>query len=241
MKTISKKVLLIISGIAIAISIAFPFFIASENDSFLTVFSVSLSMIGIAMTLIAMYIAIVLYQKFGLESKFIERRTDKVLELVDLLKGKTYTISTKKFKYFLRFRVEDYKKLREESFYKYMKNMIVLMDKDDYVIGTKKNLNLRNSYWLPSEIKDKLDFFRLIGTSDIEIKEKDEKYARLSFNSEMEESKKWVVTFPQFTVDDYIKRKNELSIEIIKWLSNHCDIKLDLKLDEPNQVEENLS
>ena len=239
MKTISKKALFIISGISILISFAFPFFVASENDSFLTVFSTSLAAIGTVIALIALYIAIILYQKFGLESRFIERRTDKVLELVNLLKGRNYTIYTKKFNYFLRFGVDNYEKLSKEPFYKYMKDMVIAMNIDDYEIGTKKILNLRNSYWLPSEIREKLEFFHLYAFTDTEVKKKDKEFARLSFNSEGKKSKEWRVTVPTFTVDEYVKKKNELSKEIIKWLSDHCDIKLDLKLDEPNQVEEN--
>lgn len=239
MKTISKKALFIISGIIIIISIAFPFFVASENDSYLTIFSVSLTAVGTVIALIALYIVITLYQKFGLESKFIERRADKVLELVNLLKGKNYTIHTEKLKYFLRFGLDDYEKLNKVPFYKYMKDMVIAIDINDYENGTMEILNLRNSYWLPSEIKDKLEFFHIYGINNKAINKNNKEYAILSFNSGVKESKEWFVMLPQFTVDEYVKKKNELSVEIMRWLSDHCDIKLDLKLNEPNQVEEN--
>ncbi|MFL0354793.1 hypothetical protein [Xanthomarina sp. GH4-25] len=239
MKIISKKTLFIISGILIIISTLFPFFIASENDSFLTIFSASLTAIGTVIALIALYIAIILYQKFGLESRFIERRADKVLELVDLLKGRNLTIHTEKFRYFLRFGIDNYEKLSKEPSYKYMKDMVIAMNYEDYESGTKKILDLRYSYWLPTEIREKLEFFHLYALTDKEVKKKDKDFARLSFNSEVKKTKEWRVTVPTFTVDEYVKKKNELSTEIIKWLSDHCDIKLDLKLNEPNQIERN--
>ena len=61
---------------------------------------------------------------------------------------------------------------------------------------------------------------------------KDELYARMYFNDKKE---KYVMPFPKMTVEEYINKKNELTKSIENWLSKHSDIKIDLKLNEPNQ------
>lgn len=231
----SKKNIFIISGITAVISVILPFIVANEKDSLLDQISVSLSILGASMSLIALYITIILYQKFGLESKFIERKTDKVLELVDLLKGKVFLIQNDKCKYFLRFNLDNMDFLEKEDFYIYMKDMIILINHEDYENGTTEILNLRNSYWLPTEIRDKLSFIYWCSEENIE-KENSSKYARLSFGLKKEKINDWSIPCPHITVEEFIKQKNELSQEIIKWLNKHCDIKLDLRMNEKNQI-----
>tara|TARA_R110002051_G_scaffold219450_2_gene283484 strand:+ start:1222 stop:1935 length:714 start_codon:yes stop_codon:yes gene_type:complete len=237
MKNLTKKWLIVISLVFILISLIFPFYLAEENDSILTILSASFTAVGTVIALIALYIAIVLYQKFGLESKFIEKRADKVLELVDLLKGRTYTIQTKKFKYFMRFEVDDIKSLSKEPYYIYLKDKTILMNTDDYEKGTKQILNIANSYWLPNEIKKKLEFFKTYAFEEIDEKEK---YAKLKFEfGKKPDNMEWLVPIHKFTVEEFIINKNKLSLEIQEWLTKHCEIKLDLKLNSPNQIEKN--
>ncbi|WP_321318042.1 hypothetical protein [Labilibaculum sp.] len=195
MKNLSKKWLLIVSVIFIVISLISPFFLASQDDSLLTILSASFTAVGTVIALTALYIAIVLYQKFGLESRFIERRTDKVLELVDLLKGNSYIIYTKKFRYFMRFGVDDFERLSREPFYIYMKDKVLTVDIKDYEKGTKKILNIANSYWLPTKIKEKLEFFKVYSFDDEKkIKKESEKYAKMTFEFEKDKPMEWLVT-----------------------------------------------
>ena len=44
-----------------------------------------------------LFIAIHLYQRFGLESRFIGAQTDKVLEIVDFFKGRYFSANVNEY------------------------------------------------------------------------------------------------------------------------------------------------
>lgn len=235
---ISKNRIVITSVILCLISLIFPFFIKTENDSLMSAFSTAFTALAAVATVLTLLIAILLYQKFGIESRFIEKQTDKVLELVDLLKGKQLSVITNKFTYYLRFSIStpwNYK----PDFYSSMKDKIFLFDITDYDEFIRPILSIKKSYWLPNEIKEKMKFFEIYafekGVDDF----KNEKYARMNFIFKKERKKdeiEWSNSLPTYTVDQYIKSKNELIKTIEDWLNSHCDIKLDLKMDEENQT-----
>lgn len=229
---IGKKLMVFISIFCCLLAFFIPFIFSNCNDSLISVLSTSFTALGAIATLFTLFIALMLYQKFGIESRFIERQTDKTLELVDIIKGKVIYIGTNRYKHFLRFSIDD-KKLKKNEFYNYMKSKTIIIMSDDYQNFVKPLLEIRKSYWLPNVIKEKMKFLEYYGF-ECEIENpKDELYARMYFNAEKGE--KYVLPFPKMTVEEYINKKNELSKSIEKWLSKHSDIKIDLKLEEPNQ------
>lgn len=180
-----------------------------------------------------LFIVILLYQKFGIESKFIERQIDKVLELVDLFKGKVIKIETNNYTYCLRFSIDNYDHLTKSNYYNDMKSKIIIFDMDDYEIFTNPINNIKYSYWLPNEIKEKMDFLDIKVYKPMHEDAKEEKFARVVFKRNND--KMWYEVVPSFTVEEYIKKKNEFIQTIEDWLTKYSDIKLDLKFDEPNQ------
>ena len=72
------------------------------KDDKLEALSVSFTAVGAFATIFTAFIAIALYDKFGVDQKFVIKQTDKVLELVDLLKGKVIVIKAGRFNYMVR-------------------------------------------------------------------------------------------------------------------------------------------
>jgi len=229
---LNKILLGIISITCSILAFVLPFVISKSSDSYLSILSTSFTGLGAIASLFTLVIALILYQRFGIESRFIERQTDKTLELVDIIKGKVINVKTKKYNYFLRFKIDD-KNILKEKFYDYLNPKIIIIKHNDYEIFTRSLYEIRKSYWLPKEIKEKMGFLIIYGHKKLSDDSNSEKYARLNF--ENDNSGDYVLPMPEMTVADYIKKKNELTKSIENWLSKHSDIKIDLKLEEPNQ------
>lgn len=226
---LSKKELVFISVAICLIAFLFPWLFI-EKGNILSVLSTAFTALGAVATVFTLFIALSLYQKFGLESRFKEKQTDKVFELINHLKGRVLYLKTSKFEYFLRFKVDDMKRLQKEPFYNYMKGKTIIIKRSGFEKFTKNILALQSSYWLPPEIESKLKFLDIAGYLSNVENANDEQYARLDFGSPKDEE--YVATFPnQFSVEEFIKNKNELIMEIEKWLSKHSEIKVNLKMD----------
>jgi hypothetical protein len=101
MAKFKKNTLVIFIIISTVIILIVPFFFKSRYD-LIAIYSLIFTAIAAIATVATFIVAILLYDKFGLEHKFIDKQTDKVLELIDLLKGKVITAKTKGFTYFVR-------------------------------------------------------------------------------------------------------------------------------------------
>jgi hypothetical protein len=227
-----RKNLIIAISILLCLNAFFiPFLFAESSDKYIDILSISFSAMGSVATLITLIIALFLFQKFGLESKFVERKTDKVLELVDLLKGKVITVKTEKFNYFLRTNKTDLEQFKKEKFYDSVFPKIMLLRWEDYSKSMDEIVEIRKSYWLPTEIKDKLEF--IVFPMSVKIDDSmDSKFGRFHYGYETEEQ--WSKPHPETTVEEYTIKQNELVDEIEKWLLKHSDINIELNLDEKN-------
>ncbi|HKC69521.1 MAG TPA: hypothetical protein VKG26_14895, partial [Bacteroidia bacterium] len=158
-----KKNNLIILSISLCIlSFIVPFFLKSSQDTYLSVISVSLTAMGTVATIITLIIAIYLYDRFGLESKFIEKQTEKVLELTDLLKGKTILVKTTGFTYFIRPSRQQLKSFNNDIiWYQEDRKKQILISPEDYDKALVEIIAIQRSYWLPEEIKIKMEFLQI--------------------------------------------------------------------------------
>ena len=234
---IKKKDFIAISIISIIIAYFIPFAFKSKDESTLDVLSVSLSAIGTVATVITLFIAINLYQKFGLESRFIGTQTDKILEIVDLFKGKSFMANTNSFTYICGTNKEKIKMLKTGSNYQLDKNRIVLINDKDFTNTWDKLLEIKRSYWLPAKIKKKIEFLDFIMFDNV-ADAFDEKYIRIyndSINKTEIKDIEWLITNPTITFEEYNISINALIKSIEKWLRQHSDIKIDLNLIEPEK------
>lgn len=66
--------LIIISVIGSILAFMIPFFITNKNDSLVSILSLSFTAVGCFATLMTLVIAILLYKRFGLEYRFVEKQ-----------------------------------------------------------------------------------------------------------------------------------------------------------------------
>ena len=76
-----------------------PFFTRNGDEEFNTTISTSFSVVSAIISIITLIVAIILFDRFGVNSKFKEKQVDLVLTLVNELSTIGMTISTHKYTY----------------------------------------------------------------------------------------------------------------------------------------------
>lgn len=232
MKEIKKRNLILFSILTCGLAFIIPFFLKNCQDTYLSVISVSFTALGAVATSWTLVIAVYLYDRFGLEAKFIEKQTDKVLELANLLKGKTIIVRASGHKYLIRPSREQLQTFNSLKNYQNDKTRKILISQDDYEKSLGDIIAIMRSYWLPEEIKTKMEFLNIPIIDNVETSSYDN-YACLDFQAVTD--KKWVIPLPEMTFENFNNGLHDLVMTIENWIVKHSVIKLNLKLEEPNQ------
>jgi hypothetical protein len=219
------KFLLIIIALIVFI---IPFLFIGSNDK-LTALSTAFTAVGAFATVFTAFIAITLFDKFGVDQKLAAKQMDKVIELVDLLKGKVMRVKAGIFNYLVRPSTDQLKTMKSVPFFKEnsIKKLIVLQA--DYELGVKELLDIRKSYWLPKEIKEKIEFFEFPMLMNIEDNEMDN-YVLLDFGTDS--GGKVGRLFPEMTFQEFITKLYKLVTVIENWQKKNSSIIIDFKMEE---------
>lgn len=97
-KVMKKKNLVCFFSVICIISFAFPFFMKDKATTFSDTLSLAFTSLSAVATVGTLVIAVLLYQQFTIDSILVERQTNKVLELIDFLKGEEVYISVKGYR-----------------------------------------------------------------------------------------------------------------------------------------------
>ncbi len=232
MRGLKKHHLIFTSLILCLIAFIVPFFLRNTNETLFSVLSLSLTAVGSIATVATLIIAIFLYDRFGLEAKFIEKQTDKVLELADNLKGKTFIAQAYEFKYMVRpSKVQLTLILNHKLYEGDLKKKVLISE--NYYPSLDNIMAIRRSYWLPKEIKEKMTFLEFAATMKMTNPPEEKEYIKIEYKNDSEQA--WGLAFPEMTFGEFLNNLYNLVDEIEKWLKKHSDIQIDLKLEERNQ------
>lgn len=226
-----KDVYITTAILASVLIFIFSLYINPHTDLFATL-SLAFTIISAIATLATLIIAILLYDKFGLGQKLIVKQTDKVFELVDLLKGKVITVKTKGFSYFIRPSIHQLKLLKSMSHFKNDAQKEILISDEDYTIGLKDIMSIKRSYWLPKEIQEKMNFLEvamIVTVNNNEIN----KFALLDMGTGIKG--KSGLFIPKVTFETFNNQLEDLISEIESWMKKHS-INIDFKMEEPENL-----
>jgi hypothetical protein len=222
---------IIICAITIIIIVILSFILKSPNDSIVAVLSLSFTVIGALATVATLIIALMLYDQFGLKNKFIERQTDKVLELVDSLKGKVFRCKSNGVTYFIKPSQSFITELGYITQYQKDAKKIIVISQNDYETGVGKLLQLGRSYWMPKSIKARMVFLDIPAVLEVENSQiKD--YIKLEFNADTDAD--LGIPIDKSTFESFNNNLLKLVVEIESWLQTHSGIKIDFKMEEPH-------
>lgn len=251
----TRKQFIIVSILSCISGFSFPFFLI-PNEKLGTILSLSFTATGAIATIFTLIVAMILYQKFTIDSLVVERQTNKVLELVDILKGYTVSIHTGKVVIFSRFIIDEQSYFKTRFINEALGDALITR-KEDFDNFVNKILNVGNSYWMPNEIREKLEFLRITGFYPVEKKDL-KNFSRLSFSQTVNDDDEWLKIIAslktvhttlenpikledaELLLNDYITSKNLLVAEIENWIATKSSIKIKLDMDMPNQKNLNI-
>lgn len=247
-----KKDLVWFFSLVCVISFIFPFFLKDEKTTLFDTLSLAFTSLSAAATVATLVIAVLLYKQFTIDSILVERQTNKVLELIDFLKGQVVYIGFEEYDYFSRFDIDN-DDLFRSKYYLQMAGMTLVTRSKDFDSFFGKVVDMSYSYWMPEEIKSKMEFLKITGFYKGVKPEELKQYARLKISGKENEDDEWLIITPNLKefrtdanqvikieeavllVNEYIASKNILIKAIVKWLEEKSNIKLDFKMYEPDQ------
>ena len=235
----TKTQLLIISLILCLIFFLFPFLLKNSTETIFSTLSLSFTALQTIATIIALIIAINLYDRFGIESDFKLKQTNKVLELADLLKGNFFKVQYKNGGYFINLKKDFLKMIDELKTFEWDSEKIILISLNDFQNTFGEIIALKRSYWLPDSIKEKIKFLEFYGLNDVEDPA-DQKYVRYHFSNNID-NKEWMETMPTMTFREFTKNLYDLVESIEIWLEKNSSVKLNLKFEEEGQYKSNIN
>ena len=228
MRTISILILLIIAEIIILLS-----FYLSAYNNLTGALQLSFTVIGGLSSLITLIIAVLLFQRFGIDSMFMTKRTEAVLQLVDQLKEINIRATANGGTLFVKFRKENIlQNKRQHEFYKDIYKRSITFKVKDYEKFYKQLYESYSSYWLPEDLREKM-FFLISFKAYKSSVNFAEKIKTANFIFLEEKPGDWLVGLPEQSVEGFQKNINLLVGSIEKWLSKHSNIKLNIRMDEP--------
>ncbi len=214
---------------------AIPFIVRERSESINATLSVSFSAVSTVLTAATFVIAYLLYEKLSLDRRIMDKQADVVLQLVDFLKGKTFIAKSDGYAYFIRPAIHQLDDSITLPKYSINSEKVLVINSENYDIFFGALTPLMRSYWMPAEIKEKLNFleFRLYRKSNsIERSELSERYINFAFGHGVKEFDSLLV-LPETTMASFISDLKSLVQTIEQWIQERSSIPVELRLWEP--------
>lgn len=236
MFTIKSNKIIALTAFALSVAVFIvPFFIRTKSESIITVLSLSLTAIGTVLTAATFVIAILLYDRFSLDKRILDEQTETVLQLINFLKGRLFEGSTGGYHYMIRPSISQLSQYNTTPNFSINRKKNILISPDDYEQFSSLIMGLMRSYWMPTEIKEKMKFFEFYGYSEIDLSDSDfhfDNFVCLNFG--IKADKNWHFAMPEMTLEAFIGHLISLVEEIEKWIQSRSSIPIELRLWEPN-------
>ncbi len=231
----SNRTIALIAFASSILALIIPFFLRTQSESIITVLSLSLTAIGTVLTAATFIIALLLYDRFSLDKRILDEQTEIVLQLVNFLKGRLFDASSGGYHYLIRPSISRLRQFNVTPNYSTDSKKSILINPNDYELFSSLLTPLMRSYWMPTEIKNKMAFFEFHGYSKLEPFLSDLSFTDfvcLNFGTKVEAE--WQLAAPEMTLGDFAESLISLVEELEKWIKNRSSIPLELRLWESN-------
>lgn len=219
----TKNKLYIISAILLVIAIALPISISFlKEDALIVIDSIS-TLIGACCGVITLLIAILLYNKYGIDQSITDKQLKVVFDIVDELKKTVVFALSNTSSYFARlnFWTTD---ISELSFgpHSYLDDTVYF--KLSYAHAFNHLYELSQEPFAPKEISEAIKNIQLYMLSEVKQEYREERYVILFANSDENVSNGDVVgkcNNIDMTLRDYIQNYQKVKDSIKTWLLGH--------------------
>ena len=229
----SSKILLIILIVSISGAVILPFWFQTNTKEAMNMSGYLISTIASVVTII---IALLLFDRFGVSKKTLDKNVETVFKLLEVIKSKTiYTeyesdSSTHHSAISISDNLEQFKQD------KIMLEKDILFNYEDINNGLSEINQFAANIWLPVQIKEKIKKVSLVSASSVNdsFLQKN-KCVKISFNLYPEARKEkevmWYMTNQkETTFNEFLSNLEDLVAEIKIWLNKHSNYDLELNI-----------
>lgn len=221
------KIFIAVLSLFVVLALIAPIFLYCDIDKALTL---GTNLVGAVSGIGTLVIAFLLFDRFGIGKRIIDKKVDVVIELVEELKGKRMTADSdmkdgsRSFQQI--YLSQDMTNHKEEM----LNDTLILVDIEDYMTGTKELLRLKNNVWMPKEIRNQMKFLELYSTEvRTDMSKFDNNQSKIGFTRVKKEDKNWAIKNDQDTTYlELIENFEKLFETIQSWLNKHTNIDFDL-------------
>ncbi|MDR1501245.1 MAG: hypothetical protein LBT43_02155 [Prevotella sp.] len=205
------------------LSVLLPFIFRSNTESINDTISIVAVLIGSFASLLTLLIAIILFNKFGIETSLLERNTEVVFSLLEEFKKISFIVSGENYALMIRPHDSFHK-----HFEKYYKEQLVFSV--NYAYSLEKLSKISESPFMPKNIYNKVSKLSFITLVIIE-EENISKYATvMSPGDSLIGAKYGLFNQTEMTLLEFLNMIDDLRTEIISWIEKNSSYPLDLNI-----------
>lgn len=214
----TKKTIILLSILAFLASIFLPFQFKEHSDSFNQTINISAALIAAIFSVLTFIVAIILFNKYGIDNALLEKRTEVVFQLWERINGLTYSIENEEF--FFIFNLGSAERKNVEEFYDRKLSFSTAYYKD-----LEKIFDIGNSPFTPKSIIQKLEAIQPPAISfDISDEEKSN-YAKVYlFGHKNDNAKFGRLNKADVTLYEFIVSYSEIKEAIVAWIKQNTTI-----------------
>ncbi|MES2679411.1 MAG: hypothetical protein V4635_05975 [Bacteroidota bacterium] len=219
----NKRTLFIILTITLVGAIVIPILFRDSEETANQTINVIVTIVSSMASLLTLVIAILLFNKFGIETPLLEKNTSTVFNLIEEMKKVRFFISGDK--YSLMVRLHDSSHTSYESWYSER-----LAFSTEYIEGLDRLFKISDSPFMPKTIYEKVDrlrFFVMTIISDEDLK----KYATVQVAGQSLIGAKYGrFNEKDMTLLEFLDIIDDIKTETVNWISKHSNFPADLNL-----------
>jgi len=214
----TKRTIIFLSILAFLASIFLPFQFKEQSDSFNQTINISAALIAAIFSVLTFIVAIILFNKYGIDNALLEKRTEVVFQLLERINGLTYSIENEKF--FFTFNLGSAERKNVVEFYDRK-----LSFSTDYYNDLEKIFDIGNSPFTPKSIIQKMEAIQPpVISFDISDEEKPN-YAKVYlFGHKNDKAEFGRLNTTDITLYDFIVSYSEIKDSIVAWIKQNTTI-----------------
>jgi len=211
----------------------FAIFFFTDHKNFEKAIKHTSDILKLLFSFITLYLALKIYDRYGVDKKLTEKRTDLLIELLTELRKVQFSVLIEhRDEFSLGFHFTPSKNL--DSYFK-DKNIPsecwgaqVLIDFTSKQNAVKEIMLIRSNPLLPKEISQKIEFLRIVSAIFSEEVKNLKSKAKIRFpqqKGEKLEDKDWKIdSYNDCTLKEFLIKFQQALVEIETWINKHSNL-----------------
>ncbi len=219
-----NRIILILFILILFPSIFLPFVYRNENETINQTINIIATLISSIASLFTLFIAIALFNKYGIETTLLQKNTEVVFSFLEEYKKINFCIKGKNFVLFIKIQnnlTNQYNEWLDQK----------LCFSTEYISNLEKLFKISRNPFMPKSIHEKANKLKIdILTLDIR-EEEINNYAIVGFmENSLFENKIGRFNGHDMTLSEFIKIVDELTFELENWIKKNSNYNPDLNL-----------